>query len=259
MTQEQLQENIEDNTVRLQRQYEICQTGYNRPALKDLAHVLRIWMDMSNEVNAYIKQHKPKHKFTSFSILPIFNRAFRNNGCIVTAFPNGITLPTLVETDEEGLPRHVLVAADTTNLKPYNMVVNIRTTPLDNGTDRVEHLVSVWNQEANTKFTKQEHDIIDGRIFELKRVFFDSWLSSVVIKFNMNSENGELIRHNLSRENIIRRVANILGGSHPEGAWEASRFEDAAVKELMNTRVLDLPIPYLVLMTIARDIINVFS
>jgi hypothetical protein len=92
-------------------------------------------------------------------------------------------------------------------------------------------------------------------VAEVELAFFE-WLGSSVVKVTQD-ERGEHEILTISREMLIKRVANVLGASHPQGMDRLSADEnrfDPYVEELMEFRVLDRPLPYLLLVEIAQTI-----
>ena len=71
---------------------------------------------------------------------------------------------------------------------------------------------------------------------------------------------GTLVPMSLSRENIIRRVANTWDGSHPSipiSDRNQEHFFDPAVAHLMKYTVAGLPIPYFLLLKTAQDLLEI--
>lgn len=85
---------------------------------------------------------------------------------------------------------------------------------------------------------------------------FDEWLGSEVLE----TKSGEGARIGISRRMIIKRVANILGASHPMGKDEENEYEhkfDPFIKELHSISVANgYPLTYYQLMEIAEVIIE---
>ena len=62
----------------------------------------------------------------------------------------------------------------------------------------------------------------------------------------------------ISREMIIKRVANTLDGSHPSAsASDADNIFDAPVHHLLRYIVGGLPLPYFLILKIAQDILAI--
>lgn len=64
-------------------------------------------------------------------------------------------------------------------------------------------------------------------------------------------------QRSLSRERIVKRVANYLGASHPINAnLTATSVDDAAINDFMSIEVADRPLPYYAVMSIAQEILR---
>ncbi|MFN9387433.1 MAG: hypothetical protein ACK6BU_10800, partial [Cyanobacteriota bacterium] len=63
----------------------------------------------------------------------------------------------------------------------------------------------------------------------------------------------------ISREMIIKRVANTLDGSHASaaGGGEVDNAFDAPVHHLLKYKVGGLPLPYFILLKVAQDILAI--
>lgn len=87
---------------------------------------------------------------------------------------------------------------------------------------------------------------------------FVEWLASGI--YEVPSQNSTHTHLKISREIIIKRVANILGASHPAGSEEGDEREnrfDAHVLDLHKITLADgYPATYYQLLEIARDILK---
>lgn len=86
---------------------------------------------------------------------------------------------------------------------------------------------------------------------------FSEWLGAEVISTINPKDNGYI---GISREIIIKRVANLLGASHPEGMDQGNEYEnqfDPYIKELNKIEVANgYPLTHYQLIEIAEVIIN---
>jgi hypothetical protein len=88
------------------------------------------------------------------------------------------------------------------------------------------------------------------------KMSFTDWLAAAV--YWAPSDDPKHRELAISREIIIKRVANVLGASHPAGKEDSdseNRF-DPYIKNLHNLQVLDLPATYGQLLEIAKPIIE---
>ncbi len=83
-----------------------------------------------------------------------------------------------------------------------------------------------------------------------------SWLQSDAICWKLPSDGK---KRTISRERLIKRVSNYLGGSHPAHAdKEKASDDDKMVSDLMIFNVAERPLPYLALMSIAQEILHLY-
>jgi hypothetical protein len=77
------------------------------------------------------------------------------------------------------------------------------------------------------------------------------------VRLQQLGADGHLHRIALAREQVIRRVANLLDGSHPADAGNTPAIgsADQAVEYLMGLRAGALPLPYFLLLKIAQDLL----
>jgi len=90
------------------------------------------------------------------------------------------------------------------------------------------------------------------------KMTFSEWLASGIYKVpSSDSAHPELL---ISREILIKRIANILGASHPQGTEQSDETEnrfDTYVKELHTLNVADgYPATYYQLLEIAKGILQ---
>jgi hypothetical protein len=86
---------------------------------------------------------------------------------------------------------------------------------------------------------------------------YSDWIGAEAVRVRMPNAAGVFETLSLSREMIIKRVANTLQGSHsaaPEEKDKDNRF-DPAVKFLLEIKIQGLSLPYFLLMKIAQDIL----
>jgi hypothetical protein len=86
---------------------------------------------------------------------------------------------------------------------------------------------------------------------------FSEWFGSETIKVTQD-EAGERRVIGISREMLIKRVANFLGASHPEGSESSVEYEnsfDLYIGQLHQDGVADFPLTYYQLMEIAQTIV----
>ena len=235
-------QNIRINYRRLKRHYDLNLKGYDDIALYDLAHSLRMWVDMKEQVSIYLKTNQPDQRFKSYTVNKQLKRLLGRYEYVIACLPKGVTT------------------------WGGNPVIASGKKNLDLSRPFTKHFKIIRN--ANQSFTCIDFVFIDGyavpkeqmkiidKGFSIKHHDFKQWLGSETIRLAYKNQDGDLERRIISREIFIGRVANILGGSHPIGLHDSNnRFNDA-VRYLMDIEIDGLPAPYLIILKIAKDILE---
>jgi hypothetical protein len=95
---------------------------------------------------------------------------------------------------------------------------------------------------------------------EISKGNYAEWLGSEVIRLSYLEADGKCIQMGISRENLIRRMANTFNASHPRDPDTSENVDhvlDPAIQFMMKYTVAGLPVPYFVLLKAAQDIISV--
>ena len=82
--------NIIVNYKRLNRHYDLILKQFDEIALYDLAHSLRMWVDMKESVADFLKLYPPKQKFKSYTVTKQLNRIVGRREYIIAGLPNGV-------------------------------------------------------------------------------------------------------------------------------------------------------------------------
>jgi len=91
----------------------------------------------------------------------------------------------------------------------------------------------------------------------LSRLNFVSWMGAEAVRVCYVDETGQLRKLSISREKMIRRVANTLNGSHPSEAGNCDSHDpfDAPIHYLLDFKMGGIDLPYFILLKIAQDIL----
>lgn len=225
---------------RLRRHHEAASRTYDHVSFLDLSHALRIWVDLKQALpNAFpsfsttlsFKTASPPKKILKhvrgcqyvFSYMP---------GSVITHASNGalVGIPPIGEK--------------------YSAGIRVRGL----GTDSVEMgrfcVIAKTLDEPMIK-------ALEGEI--VTRCNYIQWLSSDAVRMCYVNSSNQMTPLSLSREILIKRVANTLDGSHPSlaaGVGCDNKF-DEPIHHLLKFQWGGLPLPYLVLLKIAQDILEV--
>lgn len=83
-------------------------------------------------------------------------------------------------------------------------------------------------------------------------------MGAEAVRLRFPDDLGNLTMLMISREVIINRVANTLDGSHPSAAPDPRNGKDKfdpAIKHLLQYKLGGLPLPYIILLKIAQEIL----
>lgn len=226
---------------RLRRHYEHSIHTYDLISLLDLSHSLRMWVDLK-------------------STLPSINPKFNSSLSFKTEHPARKVVK------EVALSEYVFC------YMPEGTI-----THASNG----ELVAKVSGDEtakysAGGRFMRNEDDsiIIDYLFYSTKlldpkfghalehgrvsRCNFAVWLSSEAVRYRFKDENNNFVKSSISREMLIKRIANAMDGSHPSIASQesdANRF-DEHIEFLMKFKCGGLPLPYFILLHSAQTILS---
>ena len=93
---------------------------------------------------------------------------------------------------------------------------------------------------------------------KVTRLNLVQWFGSEIVRMNYRRSNGQLEIISISRETLIKRLANILDGSHTslgKNSDFSNKF-DEPIKFLMDFKCGGCPIPYYLLLKVAQDIVE---
>lgn len=201
---------------RLKRHYSDALANRDPVSFLDLAHVLRIWVELKGTVDAEAQASSASLSFPN----PRFSKADRP----LLKGDRHIYLPIASGVDSPGVEIKGLRITNRA-LTPEEIKARFEAGP-------------PMSQHVSLSFTQ--------------------WLAAGIYEVPATDERHPHIR--ISREILIKRVANILGASHPAGADRADEFEnrfDPYVLELHGIVIADgYPATYYQLLEIAKDVLS---
>ena len=227
---------------RLRRHHTTAVRTYDHVSLLDLSHSLRVWADLKGVLpeiapafatTLAFKTAIPARKVLRaargkrfvFSYMPGGVITYANNGQIATGpklgNPNSpVTIGAAV----------MLLADGTMKLKSYCFV----------GIDFEQPLIKALGAE------------------DITRCNYMQWMGAEAVRLSYPAEDGTLKKLTITREMIVRRVANTLDGSHPSAAGTNEGMGnsfDPAIHHLLQYQMGGLPLPYFILLKIGQDIL----
>lgn len=225
---------------RLRRHYSHSVRTYDDISLVDLSHVLRIWTELKVPLRKLAPKFATTFAFKTAIPPKKLLRAARGNQFIFACMP-GMVITYASKELVSGPPP-----------APWHQSVVIKrnedgSTELDNF-----YFVGAVLEEPIRGL---------GKTADQTRCNYENWLSSEAVRVCYPDDAGRLKVMMISREKIIKRVANTLDGSHPSAAAVSSDVEekdiDSAIRFLLQFGMGGLPLPYFILLKIAQDILSV--
>lgn len=231
---------------RLQRHYDAAVKTYDEISLLDLSHTLRIWADL--------KLYLP----------PVFNTT--------NAF-KGSTPPKAVCRLAIGR-KHVLAAisgmvdtyahnGDLIGMPQYPSRKMKCTATIRKREDGALELGSVYIIYDLDPLITDDGALAQRLVGErVSKLNYTQWMGADAVRVGYENQSGKVTAVTISREMLIRRVANAMDGSHPSSATGDDRqghHYDLPVKYLMEYKIGGLPLPYFLLLKIAQDILGIAS
>jgi len=223
---------------RLRRHYEASIRSYDHASLLDLSAILRIWTELKKPLSEIEKvvEEKP---FKTSSPPKKVSRHLYDSSYVFSYMPDGVCtyannnrMNSVPITDE--------------------VYTNVHTKQNADGSVDMDRYVAISSNVGRecAKLIGQPN---------VTRCNYSDWLASEVVRINY-ADNGSLTRKIISREILIKRVANILDGSHSSlsgfGDGDKENQFDPAINILMDYICSGLPLPYYMLLKISKDILD---
>ena len=234
---------IADQATRLQRHFDTALETYDRVSLLDLAHTLRIWTELDGNLEDELPIFATSKWFTS--AIPQRNvwKQCKHYQGIMALSPDKLKLPGA---------RGMLMANET--ITPG---VEAVLSSIDLNVQFPEYVEFGSYVLLHTKMTNFLRNNMTKTT--TKRKSYTHWLDAEIIRFNQPDERGQLRLIKVSRKVFIKRVANILGGSHAVSDGETNgalrNCADTVVHKALETMIGGAPLPYFLLLKTAHDIL----
>lgn len=223
---------------RLKRHYETVIHTNDHISLLDLSNTLRIWTELKEQIDINEFPLISAPLFKTGSPNKFTKKLFKGTDSFWISFPDGV-----VTFANNG----ALFGAPQRNSNLTSIGGKIRS---DNSK------LIVW-QVSVCNYSVENEGMHDQRIHEteITKVKYSYWLGSEAVRIYSEEQN-ELIT--IPRDIIIKRVANILDGSHAstENYNDKENRFDKYIKYLMEVNCGGLSMPYLVTLKIAQDILS---
>lgn len=229
---------------RLRRHYETAYRTYDEISLLDLSHSLRIWADLKSTLPQTIPAFQTTAAFKSAIPAKKVVKLARQHRHIFAYMPGGVIT--------HATNGHLASGPDTEG--PQGQF-SIGCSFKINTDGSMELKNFSWVALALEQPAIKALDAAD-----ISRGNFSQWMGAEVARVGYLEGAGTLVRTSISREQMIRRVANTLDGSHPSMGQQSCNTEnrlDAPVQELLKFKMGGLPVPYFILLKVAQDLLEI--
>lgn len=225
---------------RLRRHYEAASKTYDYVSLLDLSHSLRIWVDLKQILPNIVPSFESTLSFkTASPPKKILNHI---RGCqYVLAYMPGFVVTSANKGNIFSVPR---IGCE--------MYCGVRVRNVGTHKAEMAHFYVVA-KDLNASMIK----VLSNET--VTRCNYVQWLASDAVRMCYINSSQKMTPVALSREILIKRVANTLNGSHPKLSVtsDSDNKFDEPIHYLLQFEWGGLPLPYFILLKIAQDILHV--
>ncbi|MGR3176778.1 MAG: hypothetical protein ACUZ8E_01820 [Candidatus Anammoxibacter sp.] len=233
--------NLKIQLTRLKRHYQASIDHYDPISFLDLAHTLRVWTELINEVEHVHKDPTFKKSILTKSVKEIL----RGSEYVYAFFPDGITTSAAATGETGG---RILFHGPSKEKFSFGGLVRRE----NNGDVTIAQFILICRS-----LNREEINILNevSKKALIEKVDFSKYMASPGINFNFS---GHEPRH-ISNKDLIKRIANEYEASHAKLSdtnYDLNNVFSEPVKKLMKYGCAKLPLPYFVLLHIANNIIE---
>ncbi len=231
-------EKISVQLKRLQRHYDYSVKTYDDASMLDLVHTLRIWTELKTYLSNNCESFK-KTGFVTGSPIRKTLKHIKNSQYVLAYLPkDGVTTFA-----SQG---HLASTSNFDKNNNFSLAVKVKNTGSS---------ILLSQYCFVSKSLQQEYVVAIGKE-KISKCNYANWMSSETVRMQFKNELGKLEKFSISREMLIKRVANIFDASHTSLNNEGGNNKfDEPINWLMNFQCGGLPLPYFLLLKIAQDII----
>ncbi|MDP2077995.1 MAG: hypothetical protein Q8N01_04330 [Sulfuricurvum sp.] len=224
---------------RLEKHYEHTVKTYDEISMLDMAHTLRIWTELKSTLTTDYDSFKETIFWTATPIRKIMKHIHNSQYVLAYLPKEGVT--TYASKGQFAESTHF------DNENKFSLAVKVKNTG---------QAILLSQYGFVSKALTQEYVNAIGNEKDTKCSYIN-WLGSETVRLQYKNETGELESFTLSREMLIKRVANVYDASHTSLNDEGgeNRF-DAPIKWLMGFKCGGLPLPCFLLLKVAQDILE---
>lgn len=227
---------------RLKKHFDAALQSYDEISMLDFTHSLRIWTELKDQLPKYYPLARSKQIFQTSSPNKSLSRSLGNRVYLLCYLPGDPVRSYANQGSALGAPESDVVG-------PHSFVhFSARMTC-------APEYIEIRNyQVVYGKTDESESRLMSCEV--TKKLNFHCWLGAEALRVNYRDKAGGLKQCSLSRENIIKQLANNYDASHTSlGKKDENHFSDA-MRFAMSFSAAGLPIPYFILLKIAADMID---
>lgn len=229
---------------RLKRNYKASIDHYDPISFSELAHTLRMWTEVKNGVEKLYKKPRFKKGIISKKVKRIIN----NSEYAYAYLPDGVTTSNIATKEVD---KREMVHGPTKDKSSIATLIKIE----DNGELTIAQFLMVHKILSPEEVRTLDNE---SKKVPIEKMVFSKYMESPSIYFQFPGDNPR----NISNEQLIKRVANEYQGSHADSEdtnFETNNIFSNPVKKLMEYGCAKLPLPYFILLHIAKSIIENFE
>ncbi len=227
---------------RLRRHYEAAVRTYDEVSLLDLSHTLRLWTELKKPLVTLAPEFSNSMMFKTAIPAKKVLRAARGHRFVFSYMPGGVR----TYASKGHLASWPGMGPD-----DGDFVVGVAVKMTPPLVELARYCVIL------TSFEQPLIKALDAE--SVTRCGYTQWLGSEAVRVSYFNDKSVLEVVAISREMIVKRVANTLDGSHASAASaeDTDNAFDAPVHHLLQYQMGGLPLPYFILLKIAQDILDV--
>ncbi|MDP3515330.1 MAG: hypothetical protein Q8S20_21515 [Sulfuritalea sp.] len=237
---------------RLRRHYDVAAHTYDHVALLDLSHSLRIWVDLKNSIHTIAPRFLTTLSFKTASPARKSLKAVRGYWYVFSYMPGGVI--TYVNNGKQMLgddPNYY----DKDGIFQGEVTIDFEFGRREDGAYIVKKFC-IANRQLDAHLANAFRS--DESV---KRCNYIQWLGSDVVRMSYPNSDGILQSVAITREMIVKRMANAFDGSHPSISKDIGNTDnrfDEPIRSLLRHQMMNgLPLPYFILLKIAQDILEI--
>jgi hypothetical protein len=236
--------NLSLQLERLRRHHHVAIRSYDEVSLVELSHVLRVWADLRTQLPTISPRFSSSIAFTTAIPAKKLSRLGSDRRSVFCYVPDGVTIST---TSAGNSQLFATLGDEEDNVQVY----------LAAAVKRTASSITLKNYVYLSPAPEQEIAEL-ARSAQVKRCSFAQWLGSEIVRGTYRRETA-ISPFSFSRDLLIRRLANEYEASHPLDLERLSRSPDdhsRALAHLMQHRILGLPLPYYMALSVAERLLE---